>query len=89
MNDSQDIEELPCSDTELRDGLAFLSSNSPAFQRYQRELQQEVIDRLFAANCLIVATIRDYQCPKHLVEVFQQLQEINRNVMQKVRGVPV
>ena len=82
-------EDLPCSDKEFKDGIEFLSASSPVFQRYRRELQQFVIDQLCGANCMIEASIsKDGQIHQVvLTERMRLLQEINRNVMARVRGV--
>lgn len=103
MNRRQDIEEqeaqlsesspedLPCSDAEFKDGIEFLMASSPAFQRYQRELQQFIIDQLCGANCLIEASIHHDGYLHQVVDTdhLRKLQEINRSIMTKIRRTNV
>ena len=75
----------PISDSEYNSAIALLKESCPAFQRYQREHQQFIIDRLSAANMLIEASQRDIVSVRKTMKYLHSMLEINRSVIDMVR----
>lgn len=72
---------------EYKQSIEFLRESCPAFQRYERDLIQHVVDQLSAVNCLIEASITHETFPSQQVPTkrLQEIQKINQAVMERVR----
>ena len=80
-------EEIRINDSEYRDGIAFLREASPAFQRYEQEIIQMIVDNLSASNCMAEAAKADIVSVVKTMKHLSSIQDINRAVMSKIRSL--
>lgn len=63
--------------------IKFLRENCPAFQKYEQDIIQAVVDNLTAVNLLLEVLAEGRY--SHLSGKLREIQEVNENLMTKIR----